>query len=178
MICAVTRGASPSDGSSSSSSRGRAISARPSDQHLPLAAGQRAGRRRGALGQAREQLVDLGQAVAPAAPAPQAAEPQVLLDGQLGDHTAALGHVGDPAAHDLLDRLPADVAPVERMRPARARTRPEIVRSSVVLPAPLAPSTAVMLPSATSKETPSSARHRAVGGARGSQRAASTSTPR
>src|SRR5580692_8033479 len=41
--------------------------------------------------------------------------------------------------------------------PLRALTRPEIVRTSVVLPAPFAPSTAVMLPSGTESDTRSSA---------------------
>src|SRR5919197_3064389 len=48
--------------------------------------------------------------------------------------------------------------PSKRMTPARARTRPDSVRSSEVLPAPLAPRTAVMLPWATSNDTPFSAR--------------------
>ncbi len=48
------------------------------------------------------------------------------------------------------------LAPSSRTCPARGRSRPEIVRSSVVLPAPLAPSTAVMVPLAASIETPSS----------------------
>src|SRR5436305_11457232 len=44
------------------------------------------------------------------------------------------------------------------MRPDAGRTRPLMVRSKVVLPAPLAPSTAVMVPGAARNETPSSAR--------------------
>src|SRR5437763_1039729 len=42
--------------------------------------------------------------------------------------------------------------------PERARTSPEIVRRSDVLPAPFAPSTAVTLPSGTSSDTSSTAR--------------------
>src|SRR3954454_4955522 len=42
--------------------------------------------------------------------------------------------------------------------PDRARISPEIVRSNEVLPAPLAPSTAVTLPCATSSDTSSTAR--------------------
>ena len=37
--------------------------------------------------------------------------------------------------------------------PLRGLTRPEMVRTSVVLPAPFAPSTAVMLPSRTDSDT-------------------------
>nr|BFE67927.1 hypothetical protein GCM10020092_012280 [Actinoplanes digitatis] len=46
--------------------------------------------------------------------APQAAEPQVLVDGQLGDDPAALRHVRHPAAHHLLDPDPAQVLAVEQ----------------------------------------------------------------
>src|SRR4051794_17724070 len=44
------------------------------------------------------------------------------------------------------------------MRPEAGRTKPLMVRSKVVLPAPLAPRTAVMVPGAACKETPSRAR--------------------
>src|SRR4051794_39226680 len=44
------------------------------------------------------------------------------------------------------------------MRPAAGRTNPLMVRSSVVLPAPLAPRTAVIVRSSTCSDTPSSAR--------------------
>src|SRR4051812_49931605 len=44
------------------------------------------------------------------------------------------------------------------MRPVRGRTSPLMLRSNVVLPAPLAPSTAVMVPGSTVIETSSSAR--------------------
>ena len=115
------------------------------DQHLPLAAGQRvAGLRRAVLqraGTARRPRS--GRRVAPVA-RHSATEPQVLLHGQLGDHAAALGHVGQAAADDVSGETPASLA--RRADPAgpRARTSPEIARSSVVLPAPLAPSTAVI----------------------------------
>ena len=127
MICAATRGASPSDGSSSSSSRGRAISARPIDEHLALAAGERAGRLAArARASAREQLVDLARARALGVAPPQPAEAQVLLDGQLGDHAAALGHVRHARGATMSSGAArAIVAPVEaRSRPARrARAR-------------------------------------------------------
>ena len=82
-----------------------------------------------------------------AAVAPQAAEAQVLVDGQLGDDAAALGHVGDAARDQLLDRHRRQVVAVGRStRPDVGRSSPESVRSRVVLPAPLAPSTAVIVP--------------------------------
>ncbi len=48
--------------------------------------------------------------------------------------------------------------PSSRTVPRSARTSPETVRSSVVFPAPLAPSTAVTFPRGAVKDTPSSAR--------------------
>ena len=48
-------------------------------------------------------------------------------------------------------------SPSRAIRPAEARTSPEIVRSRVVLPAPLAPSTAVIRPLSAVKPTPRSA---------------------
>ena len=48
---------------------------------------------------------------------------------------------------------PRSSVPPTRTLPLRAFTSPEMARTSVVLPAPLAPSTAVMLPSATLSDT-------------------------
>ena len=91
--------------------------------------------------------------------APQAAEAQVLLGRELGDHAAALGHVREPAPDDVLDRDAEDLLAVQPHTPAAARSSPEIVRSSEVLPAPFAPSTAVTLPSLDrERDTPSTAR--------------------
>ena len=49
-------------------------------------------------------------------------------------------------------------APSNQISPALARTRPETVRSVVLLPAPLAPIRVTMSPSSTSIETARSAR--------------------
>ena len=49
-------------------------------------------------------------------------------------------------------------SPASFTLPELGRTSPVIVRSSEVLPAPLAPSTAVTEPSGTSSDTPSTAR--------------------
>ena len=48
--------------------------------------------------------------------------------------------------------------PFQRIRPADGRTRPEIARSVVDLPLPLAPSSVTISPSPTVSDTPSSAR--------------------
>ena len=52
---------------------------------------------------------------------------------------------------------PTMASPSKRTDPPRGFTSPEIVRSSVVLPAPLAPRTAVIAPGSASKETERSA---------------------
>src|SRR5262245_22681949 len=52
---------------------------------------------------------------------------------------------------------PASEAPSKVSRPARAATRPEITRISVVLPAPLGPTTATASPAATRRSTSQSA---------------------
>jgi hypothetical protein len=54
--------------------------------------------------------------------------------------------------------MPAISSPSKRIEPDRGGTRPLIVRSRDVLPAPFAPSTAVRVPGATDIETPSTAR--------------------
>ena len=50
-----------------------------------------------------------------------------------------------PAFASASGPRPARSVPSSRIRPPRGRTRPLTVRSRVVLPAPLAPSTAVMV---------------------------------
>ena len=112
MICATTRGASPSDGSSSSSSRGRAISARPRTSICRSPPDSVLAALRAALGAARgKQRVDPSRpSRAGRSPAPQPAEAQVLLDGELGDDAAALGHVGDAEPDDVLAAMRGDVA--------------------------------------------------------------------
>ena len=114
MIWATTSGASPSDGSSSSSTVGRATSARPSasicrsppESWWPGVVP--------APGQRLEQLVDLVDAPrARSGAAATGAEPQVLVDRQLRDDAAALGDVGEPAPDAVLD---ADAGEVLRRR--------------------------------------------------------------
>jgi hypothetical protein len=45
--------------------------------------------------------------------APQRGQAEVLLDGELFDHAAALGHVGDPQPGDRLDRATDERPSVE-----------------------------------------------------------------
>ena len=112
MIWALTRGASPSEGSSSSSTRGRAISARPiesiwrSPPESEAASCVRRSRRGG-----KSSYMSLRAAASRASP--EAAEAQVLLGRELGDHAATLGHVREPAPGDVLDRDTEDLLAVE-----------------------------------------------------------------
>ena len=114
-ICATIRGASPSDGSSSSSTFGLRHQRPADDEHLPLAAGQRvrdarcAGRR--APGTACRPA--RGRPAGTGPPRHSAAEPEVLLDGQLGDDAAALGHVRQPEAGIASTGVRVDVLAVE-----------------------------------------------------------------
>ena len=71
--------------------------------------------------------------VAPAPAVAPAAEPQVVVDGEVGEHLPALGHVGEPAAH-------RDGA---GGRPARC---PDSVLTRVDLPAPFGPISATSSP--------------------------------
>ena len=100
MIWATSSGASPSEGSSSSSARGRADERAADREHLALAAGEARGR----LSRCAPAGAGTARRSRPAAPPraapPQPAEAEVLLDRQLGDHAAALGHVGEAAADD------------------------------------------------------------------------------
>ena len=75
--------------------RSRASAARRRTASTPAACGARA-----AAGTARRSP----RAAPPLRAAPQAAEAEVLLDGQLADHAAPLGHVGQAPPDDLLDR--------------------------------------------------------------------------
>ena len=87
------------------------------------------------------------------------AHAQVLLDGELREDAAPLGHERQAAARDLEATAPADVLAVvhARGRPA-GRTRPVIALSVVVLPAPLAPIRHTSSPSPTARSMPFTAR--------------------
>src|SRR5437763_1944881 len=54
----------------------------------------------------------------------EGADEQVLLDGELGERPAALGHVGDARAGHLVGPAPAQLAPVEDDVPVRLGEHP------------------------------------------------------
>src|SRR3954462_3206659 len=90
------------------------------DQHLALAAGQGVGRVVPALQQPREGLVHAVELVLGDLAAEQRTDPEILVDGELGDDAAALGHVGHALADHRLDRHPGDVL-AAKGHPARHR---------------------------------------------------------
>ena len=107
-------GASPSDGSSSISRRGRAISARPRasiccspPESVP------AGCRSRSASRGKNSSTRRRSPVRVAIAADVRAELQVLADGELADHPAALGHVRDPEPRDRLRRPAGERPPVE-----------------------------------------------------------------
>ena len=157
-ISRTTIGASPSDGSSSSSSRGMRHQRAGEREHLLLAARERAG---ALVGRARAPTGTTPRRARcrpsrRAVPRVYAPRRQVLHHVELGERAAALRHVRDAGAARPPRARRAAACPAKRISPLR-RTIPEIARSVVVLPAPFAPSTATIAPSGTSSETPWSA---------------------
>ena len=144
----------------------RAGHQRPADgQHLLLAAGQQAAALGAALLEDREQLEDplLGLGLGGLVPAAHAAGPQVLLHASAGRRSAVPPGPGpDPSGRSAAGSRPARSVPSNCTEPDSTRPRcslrvPEMVRSSVVFPAPLLPRTATTLPSGISIETPRTA---------------------
>ena len=101
-ICWISRGASPIDGSSSSTSRGRAIRARPMASICCSPPDMRAGRLVDPLLQPREQLEDalevlpVGRGLAVVADV--GAHVEVLAHGHAREAAAALGRLADARA--------------------------------------------------------------------------------
>jgi hypothetical protein len=159
MIREAMIGASPSDGSSSSSIRGRPISARPIDsiwrsppdselacrRRCSSSRGKRSKTSRSTLGRSRRSRRNrqpsrrfsstLSSAITPP-PSGTCASPRRTM-------SSAFAAVMSSSQ--------------KRTRPERGRTIPDTARSSELLPAPFAPSTAVMLPAGTLSDTPSTA---------------------
>ena len=97
-------GARPIDGSSSSSSFGRAISAAADREHLLLAAGERPRLLALALGEAREEVEDAVEILVDVAAllALVGAHLEVLEHGHPREDAAALRRLRDAHAHDLV----------------------------------------------------------------------------
>ena len=121
-------------------------SARPSASICCSPPDSRPARRSAMLGERREVLVgDVG-----VEPLAAVSEPEVLGDGEAEEHAATLRHVGDAELCPRGGRAARRCrSPSTRITPAIGRTRPEIARSVVVLPAPFGPSRATTSPAPT-----------------------------
>ncbi len=151
-------GARPNEGSSSSIKARAQHQRAPDRQHLLLAARQRAGLLPVAFakaGEIAEDALDVGGDFRPVA-ARHGAELKIFLDGEAHEGAAAFRHVGDAEPHDVLGRLARDLAGRGSGSSPVVRTMPQTERSVVVLPAPLAPSSVVMPPSAIDRSSPCS----------------------
>ena len=147
------RGMMPRLGSSSIRKRGPRHERARDREHLALAARERAGPLAHALPQHREEREDaLEHLLAPLRVAvAERAEPQIVGDGEAAEEPATLGHERD-AEVDAVGRLDrVDALPSNQISPLRGVRSPAMVFSSVVLPAPLAPTSATASPAATSQ---------------------------
>ena len=104
MICASTAACSPSEGSSSRSTRGRDASARPMESiwRSPPERLAACTWRRASSGGNSSYASSMASALVGAVAPPQPAEAEVLVDGDLADDPVALGDVGDAQAGDVL----------------------------------------------------------------------------
>ena len=120
-ISAMTSGARPSDGSSSSSSRGSRHERATDGEHLLLAARERLGRLVRALLQHREERVDPRQGPgghgAPVAAGAVGAELEVLAHGHRAEQQPALGHERQALAHEALGPRRGDAGAAVGDRP-------------------------------------------------------------
>ena len=154
-------GARPSDSSSATSSLGASTRTRAIDSircsppdsvaaELAPAAGQG--------GELVERPVERG-GHAGAALRPAEREPEVLLDGEGGEHRPPLGRVGDAGPGEAVGGAPVRSPPSTRTAPAAGRTRPVATRATVVLPTPFGPSSATASPGCTASDTSNRARN-------------------
>ena len=128
-------------------------------EHLLLAARERARLLAPPLGEPREIAEHALEVLPHRAPvgADIGAEAQVLLDRQIGEGAAPVGHMRDAEARDRLGRKAADRPAARAGRRPRGGSGRRAPCSVVVLPAPFAPSSAVTPPSSTAKSRPNSA---------------------
>ena len=156
----TTSGASPSDGSSSSSSSGLPISVRaivsiccsPPDRKPPCRS-----RSSSSLGNSSHTASIVQR---PGRPAARRATSRFSQHGQLGEDAPVLRHEADAErAPSGTARQPVIVLPLpQRSRPGVGGVSPMIERMVVVLPTPLRPSRQTHSPASISSETPNSTR--------------------
>ena len=115
-------------------------------QHLLLPARQHAGGMRPEPLERREEARRSSRARAASGGPPCAASTMFSAHREVGEHAHGLRHVGDAGARDVGRGRAADLAAVERDPAALGFHSPMMVRSVVVLPAPLRPSSTVMAP--------------------------------
>jgi hypothetical protein len=128
-------------------------------EHLLLTARENAGARRAAFLQDREQRVDAlvaQRGVGLGKPRAPQTERKVVLHRLAAEQAPTFGHVQQPTADDRRRLGAAYVRAVEGDAPALRPQQPESARISVVLPAPLLPTSATRPRSGTSRDTPSS----------------------
>ena len=151
-------GASPSDGSSSSSRRGLRHQAARHRDHLLLAARERPAERIREGPDVREEvehLVRLGHRICAWRRALRLEAPSMMFsrDRQAREHAPALGHMGDArGARSPRGRARRSTGRRTGCRPAAGRTSPEIARSVVDLPAPFEPSSVTTSPGSTASD--------------------------
>ena len=164
-ISRTTSGARPNDGSSRISRRGRSSSARAiasiccsPPESVPACWRRRSRSRGSSRTRARTPPRSLG---APGAYRRRAAgSPRRSSAGRCRGRRAPAPRRAGRCSRSAARR---SARPPKRISPA-VRTMPRIARKVVVLPAPLAPSSAVMPPSATARSIPCSTSVRAVAG--------------
>ena len=102
-------------------------------QHLAFAAGQRLRLLLAALGEARETMIDLLQAlfhVGPVAAPAIGAEHQIVDDRHVAEQFASLGHQAEAAFDPLLDIQAPDIDAIIDDFAARARAAPQRRRAA------------------------------------------------
>ena len=159
-ISATISGERPSDGSSSSSSRGCAISARGDRHHLLLTAGERAGGHVEAPRERREELADALERILPLAPrgADEAADLQVLAHRHAREQSAAFGDDRDPGADEACGGSRARSTPSKVSEPDLSAQQARDRVDERALAGAVRPDDADELAGATESDTPSSAR--------------------
>ena len=148
----TTRGARPSESSSTSNSSGRHINARSDRQHLPLAAGEESGNAAAQFGQAREEVIDQLFAELCVPPRRRRATGAARFSAtvRFGKTFSRSGTSTMPRAGDFVRRtVRRSAARRNVIEPSVTRAssiprNPEIARNVVVLPAPLVPSRATI----------------------------------